>query len=87
MNNLSEQETYRDKDGTISDSVELTEKYLEIEPELEAKIKKEMIKRYDRYPILGSCHYYWDIKKRILNQDYGIEWESPAKLNPDVFFD
>lgn len=35
----------------------------------------------------GSCFTYWDIKKRILLNQYGIEWKSPRELNPRVVFD
>lgn len=36
---------------------------------------------------LGFCHTYWIEKKRILKEKYGIDWKSPAEMNPDVIFD
>lgn len=36
---------------------------------------------------LGSCHWIWAMKKRILKEKYGITWYTPAELNPDVIFD
>nr|MDO8115629.1 hypothetical protein [Candidatus Sigynarchaeota archaeon] len=36
---------------------------------------------------LGYCHAFWGAKKRILREKYGIEWKSPAELNPYTKFD
>lgn len=36
---------------------------------------------------LGYCHAFWDEKRRILKQKYGIRWKSPDEMNPDVIFD
>ncbi len=36
---------------------------------------------------MGFCFAYWSAKKRILKEDYGIEWDSPAMMNPRVIFD
>ena len=35
----------------------------------------------------GSCHLFWAAKKRILKTQFGLDWESPADLNPNVLFD
>ncbi len=35
----------------------------------------------------GGCHVLWAEKKRILNQKYGINWLSPAQMNPGIVFD
>lgn len=35
----------------------------------------------------GSCHLYWQFKKQILKDAYGIEWQSPAELNDDIAYD
>ena len=59
------------------DPVELTEKFLEIEAELEAKIDARL-KNHSRG--LGFCHKYWNVKKEILKNDYGIDWQSPPHL-------
>lgn len=29
---------------------------------------------------------YWATKKRLLSQEYGIEWQSPAELNPEIAY-
>jgi hypothetical protein len=36
---------------------------------------------------LGYCHLRWSVKKRILREGYGIEWRTPAEMNPNVAFD
>lgn len=35
---------------------------------------------------MGFCFMYWSIKRDILSK-YGIEWNSPATMNPRVMFD
>ena len=35
----------------------------------------------------GYCFVFWDCKKRILRKKYGVKWQDPAELNPDVDFD
>lgn len=36
---------------------------------------------------LGFCRVYWLRKKQILWEHFGIEWRSPADLNPFVLFE
>jgi hypothetical protein len=36
---------------------------------------------------MGYCHEFWAAKKRILRRKYGIEWRSPAEMNPGTMFD
>ncbi len=36
---------------------------------------------------LGFCHLFWSTKKRILKEKYGVDWKTPAEMNPDVRFD
>jgi hypothetical protein len=35
----------------------------------------------------GSCHVFWEPKKRILREKYGIDWRTPAEMNPEITFD
>ncbi len=35
----------------------------------------------------GMCHTIWKYKKEILKTEYGINWHSPAELNPQTCFD
>lgn len=32
--------------------------------------------------MLGYCHKYWQIKKQILKELFGLDWKSPAERNP-----
>jgi len=36
---------------------------------------------------MGYCHVFWPAKKKVLREKYGIDWKSPAELNPDARFD
>ena len=36
---------------------------------------------------LGSCHWIWAMKKRILKEKYGITWYAPSEVNPDCIYD
>jgi hypothetical protein len=38
-------------------------------------------------PGFGYCNTYWPTKKRILKEKYGIDWRTPAEMNPNVAFD
>ena len=35
----------------------------------------------------GMYHRVWKYKKEILKTEYGINWHSPAELNPQTCFD
>lgn len=66
-----------------TDRIERTFKYKRIRKELERLIENEI----GTGDYLGFCHLYWATKKRILKERYGIDWKSPAELNPCVNFD
>lgn len=66
------------------DFVEETAVYKEVEPIVEALIKERLGDLYDHF---GACHAIWYHRKRLLMEKYGIEWFSPAELNPEVLFD
>ncbi|MAT72203.1 MAG: hypothetical protein CMJ58_22070 [Planctomycetaceae bacterium] len=36
---------------------------------------------------IGYCFAYWDRKKRILREQYGVHWRTPAEMNPETFYD
>ena len=66
------------------DFVEDTAAYKEVEPIVEATIMEILGERYDYF---GACHAIWHHRKRLLMEKYGIEWFTPAELNPEVKFD
>lgn len=35
----------------------------------------------------GACHQFWEIKKSILKEAYGIEWYTPQEEYPHMHFD
>lgn len=35
----------------------------------------------------GRCHQQWLVMQRILREKYGIEWMTPAEMNPFIIFD
>lgn len=36
---------------------------------------------------IGFCHVFWEKKQEILREQYGLEWKTPAELNPHMTFD
>ena len=36
---------------------------------------------------LGYCHALWAAQREILKEKYGIDWRSPAEMNPNIIFD
>lgn len=35
----------------------------------------------------GACHGIWHTMQRLLRERHGIEWRTPAQMNPGVCFD
>jgi len=66
------------------DPVEYTYKWENIYYDVEAKLKE----RFANAPRqMGFCFLYWNAKSELLAEEYGIEWRSPAQMNPHVMFD
>ena len=63
---------------------ETLEKLSIIEKEVDAKVE-EILK--DEPRMLGFCHMFWGTKKKLLKEEYGIDWLTPAECNPDVMYD
>lgn len=55
----------------------------------EREAEQEVAKRFGgKLPaVLGRCHMIWEEQKKILKERYGIDWKTPAEMNPDVEFD
>lgn len=66
------------------DPIERTEKWEAMNEQIEAEIDAEIDPDMPRG--MGFCHYYWSLKKTVL-QRHGINWQSPAVMNPGVLFD
>jgi hypothetical protein len=66
---------------------------IEDDPEYEEllKIVDEIVdKKLERHPMrggMGFCHVVWDTKKRVLKNQYNIDWRTPSEMNPHIIFD
>ena len=78
-----EREDYFQNGIERTDPVEYTDAYLAIEPEAERLIRE--LTGEGEY--LGFCHTYWATKKRVLKEEYGIDWQSPSDRHPGMLFD
>lgn len=66
------------------DPMEYTYKWENIYYDVEAKLEE----RFANAPRqMGFCFLYWNAKSELLAEEYGIEWRSPAQMNPHVMFD
>lgn len=63
------------------DPVEMTGAYLAVIDEAEEYVEKKR-----RIRGLGACHEVWNLKQKFL-MEHGVDWRSPAVLNPQVRFD
>lgn len=64
------------RSNRIKEAKRLLEKYPD-EPEHAARLFFQ----------LGSCHWLWVMKKRILKEKYGIIWYAPSEVYPDDCYD
>lgn len=66
------------------DPVEYTSEWEEICYDVEDRIDE----RFANAPRQrGLCFRIWSAKRDILKEEYGIDWRSPAQMNPRVRFD
>ena len=66
------------------DPIEWTARWEEVIDEAE-KIVDSRLEDVPRG--MGFCHAYWHEKAAVLSEQFGIEWRSPARMNPRVLFD
>ena len=62
------------------DPIENTEEYKKAMAHIQPILDKEF------EGLIMCSRPYWHMKKQLLRQ-YGIEWKSPAELNPCITFD
>jgi hypothetical protein len=67
------------------DAKEYDPKYKKIIKEVEREVNTAM-KKGGSYGQFGSCHTLWHLKRERLKR-MGIDWRSPAELNPNTSFD
>ena len=74
-----------ENDGYLrKDPIEWTAEYEDAIAEAEEKAHAELA---DTPRGMGFCFAYWPTLRSILARDYGIDWHSPAEMNPGVRFD
>jgi hypothetical protein len=70
------------EDELLQDPIELDEIFKKLIEEAAVKAKKNVT-----YKGRGVCHMLWEEQKNILKDEHGIDWYSPAEMNPWVEFD
>ena len=66
------------------DPIEWTARWEEIIDDADRKVFDALA---DTPRGMGFCHAYWHTRAEVLRRDYGLEWRSPAVINPRVLFD
>ena len=79
-----ELENIREEGHLLTDPVEWTERWEEVIDEAE-DLCAERLEKYPRG--MGFCFALWHAKAEVLRERFGIEWRSPAVMNPHVRFD
>lgn len=59
----------------------------DLTPEIEKEVDAKVVALIGEGGYMGYCHAFWSRKKAILREEYGIEWKTPAELNPHITFD
>lgn len=66
------------------DPVEYTRRWEEIYYDVEDRLNE----RFANAPRhMGFCFHFWNAKREFLREEYNIDWQSPAQMNPHVIFD
>jgi hypothetical protein len=72
-----------DESGFRHDKVELEQRYRDVVEEASRRAEQEM----PDHRGMGRFYIFESTKKRILKEDYGIEWRTTAEMNPEVIID
>ena len=78
-----EREEYFKTGLARKDPVEYTDEYLAVEPEMERLVRADV----GEGGYLGFVHEYDNVKKRVLNERYGIEWKTTRERYPGLLID
>lgn len=70
----------------LHDPIEDDPKYKNVFEIIDAEVD-ENLKDNPMRGGMGFCHVFWETKKKILKEKYGIPWKSPAEMNPHILFD
>ena len=66
------------------DPVEWTARWEEVIDQAEQIVAEQLA---GEPMVMGYCFGYWSAKAAVLADKFGIEWRSPAAMNPRVMFD
>ena len=70
---------------TKHDPFEWTKEWDNLIDEVDAKVYENLGIPIERY--LGFCHTFWEERKKVFKELYGIDWRTPAEMNPEAMFD
>lgn len=71
------------KSQILTDPVETTDAFLKIRFEVEEITDGLLSENREEGPF---CALYWNTKKSVLKDRFGIEWNTPAEMNPNIRF-
>jgi hypothetical protein len=66
----------------VEDDPRFDEAFKTIDSEVEKALLNHPLKGH-----MGFIHIVWETKQQLLKYNYGIEWQTPAEMNPQVIFD
>ena len=85
---LEEGVDYVERDGEYFDVKEIDPKYRNIIKKVDKEVEENIESKFPGMSkTMGFCHSFWNEKKRILKEKYGIDWRSPSELNPGTLYD
>ena len=59
----------------------------ELSEELEKAVDEQVREMIGEDGYMGYCHLFWNTKKKVLHDQYGIDWKTPAEEYPHILFD
>lgn len=71
----------------VRDPIDDDPRYQKILEKAYAKALNQVVAMGYSEDLMGICNIIWPIKKKILREQYLVEWSSPAELNPGIHFD
>jgi len=70
----------------LRDPIEETEEFKSVMRQIQSSLDR-LNERLDKQGVrMGRCHIYWKKQKERL-KEYGIDWKTPAEMNPHTRFD
>ncbi len=72
----------QDLDDGLRDPIELDEIFGPLVVAATAKAEQNV-----EYKGMGACHMIWAEQAKILKEEHGIDWYSPAEMNPFSLYD